>query len=315
MSIVQLNSPESLASILDLATSTRGTSLPVIQRPLDNTAMSAYMACPREYSLSMVEHRRGKGKKASLVFGSGWHKALETHYKTGGDRARVQTAVMESWEDHGAVDDYRTFERVLLDYDLYVKKYGPPEKEAAKTVGYPTEPLVEIATNAVGGGLLHPYAGKLDRIIEFDGDYYVEDHKTTSRLDKHYFSQFNLSNQMLGYTFLGQQLLPGVPIRGVRINLSHVLTNKTEFHREFKTFNKAQIEEWVRNTNFWMELVARSTEGNIWPAHFGDNGCSRKFGMCTYHEACSIGDQRIRQRYIETNYEINPWNPLEVDDE
>jgi hypothetical protein len=272
MSIVQLNSPESLASILDLATSTRGTSLPVIQRPLDNTAMSAYMACPREYSLSMVEHRRGKGKKASLVFGSGWHKALETHYKTGGDRARVQTAVMESWEDHGAVDDYRTFERVLLDYDLYVKKYGPPEKEAAKTVGYPTEPLVEIATNAVGGGLLHPYAGKLDRIIEFDGDYY-------------------------------------------RINLSHVLTNKTEFHREFKTFNKAQIEEWVRNTNFWMELVARSTEGNIWPAHFGDNGCSRKFGMCTYHEACSIGDQRIRQRYIETNYEINPWNPLEVDDE
>jgi hypothetical protein len=209
---------EDLKTEMALARATRGSQLPVINRPLDNTAMSTYMACPREYDFSMRQHRRGKGKKPSLVFGSGWHVAMEAHYSTGGDRTAVQKAILERWEGHDAVDDYRTVERVLLDYDAYRKKWGAdPTKEAAKTVGYPNEPLVEIATNAMGGGLLHPYAGKLDRIINLEGDIYIEDHKTTSRLDKHYFKQFSLSNQMFGYHFLGKQLLPKYA-RGWRSN-------------------------------------------------------------------------------------------------
>lgn len=305
--------------------------LPVIDRPLDNTAMSAYMTCPREYYFSMVLHRRGKGKAPPLVFGSAWHKALEIHYKSGGDRDLVRYAVSESWEGHDQPDDYRTLNRVLLDYDRYTKQYGSdPTKEDGRTLGSAGEWMVELSTNAQDPGLVHPWAGKLDRIIDVAGLVYPEDHKTTSRLDKHFFRQFELSNQMMGYTRLGKFLLPSMPVVGVRINVSHVLTNDTKFYRQLVTFGPQQLERWANVMNVWMKRIAadyvainekRDANGNlplippddVFVQHFGDNACSRKYGMCAYHQVCS-SSPKTQSGVLEREYDINPWNPLEEAD-
>jgi hypothetical protein len=299
------------------------TFLPVIDRPIDNTAMTSYKTCPREFEFSMVQHRRGEGRSPALVFGSAWHVAMEWHYKTGGNRDRVINEVTNAWEGHDSPDDYRSLGRVFHDYDQYRQKYGEPESptDEGKTIGAPHDPLVEVSTNALGLGILHPWAGKLDRFIDMGGLIYVEDHKTTSRLDKHYFNQFHLSNQMKGYTFLGQQALPNRVVVGVRINLSHVLTHKTEFHRQIFTFSKPIIEEWVKNENVWLKRLAKDYEmrqagdPDAFPGHYGDNGCSRKFGMCAYHEVCR-STPRVRQQILEQEFAVNPWNPLEgVQDE
>lgn len=305
-------------------------TIPIIDRPVDNTALQAYLACPREYAFSMILHRRKKAASAALVYGAAWHKAMEIHYKTDGDRAAVMLGTTAAWEQHDSEDDYRTLARVLMDYDRYVKEWGKPTAEMGKTVGWPDSPLVEISTNAQGDGLIHPWAGKIDRIIDIGGLLYIEDHKTTSRLDKNYFNQFNLSPQMMGYTYLGRQLLPDRKIAGVRINLAHITKTKTEFNRQLFTFSDSQISEWINNVNMWImrlgadiEFYLRSIENgedsyealfNGFPAHFGDNGCSRKFGMCAYHEVCSAPIQ-IRKRLIEQEFDIRPWNPLEIEDE
>jgi hypothetical protein len=310
-------------------TDNKRSHLPIIDRPLDNTAMSAYMTCPREYYFGMVLHRRGKGKSPALVFGSAWHKAMEMHYKSGGDYDLVKYAVATSWEGHGDQDDYRTQQRVILDYERYRKHYGedPNKEESGKTVGTVGELLVELSTNAQGEDLVHPWAGKLDRIIEIDGLYYIEDHKTTSRLDKHFFRQFELSNQMMGYTYLAKALLPSLTVVGVRINVSHVLTEKTAFHRQLVTFGPQQIKRWTEQTNIWMgklsedyELLADERAKNpdivipdaAFPQHFGDNGCSRKFGMCGYWPICS-SSPKLQPGVLEREYEIRPWNPLEAE--
>lgn len=305
--------------------------LELLNRPLDNTALSAYLACPREFLFSMIMHRRHSGKSTALVFGSGWHHALEAHYKSGGNREVVQYFVRRKWEDHDSPDDYRTLERVLLDYDKYVKKWGGPDSDDIRsTVGFPDNPLVEIATNAQGDALLHPWAVKIDRIVKVGGLYYVEDHKTTSRLDKHYFKQFELSYQMMGYTYVAQQLFPDIKIQGVRVNVSHVLTGKSEFYRELFPYSPAQIKVWVATTNSWMRQLGDATaryyealdEGRDpydaivenFPAHFGDNGCSRKFGLCQYHSVCSAGPA-IQLRLLDRDFEVVPWNPLEIDND
>jgi hypothetical protein len=297
--------------------------LPVIDRPIDNTAMNAYLACPREFHFGYVLHRRGRGRSPALVYGSSWHKAMEWHYKTGGDRNRVIYETTMAWEGHDDPTDYRTLDRCLLDYDRYRDKFGIPGSHADEgtTIGYPEEPLVELATNASALGILHPWAGKLDRIIDLGGLAYVEDHKTTSRLDKNYFRQFDLSNQMMGYTVLGKALFPQLNVVGVRINLAHVLTGKTEFHRELFTFSPSRLEEWTSNMNVWLKRLAKDYEmlkagdPDAFPGHYGDNGCSRKFGMCGYHPVCSASP-RLRQGVLERDYEINVWNPLEgVQDE
>jgi hypothetical protein len=306
-----------------------GEGLPNILRPLDNTALSAYMACPREYYLGMVQHRRGGGLSPALAYGKAIHTALETHYKTGGNAGIVEMMVRKRWENHESADDYRTLDRVLLDYDRYVKKYGgDPSKEEGKTVGWPTQPMVELSTNAMGGGLIHPWAVKIDRIIELGGLGYVEDHKTTSRLDKNFYKGFELSNQMMGYVHVAQQLVPSLRIVGVRINVIHALKTGTNFERMLFTFSPDQMAEWVSNVNEWMErvdqdserwaneeYVARELGGRPrWPvAHYGDNGCSRKYGMCQYHRVCSISS-RIRQEVLEQEFPVKPWNPLDIED-
>lgn len=302
-----------------------------ISRPIDNTALSAYMTCPREYFYSMVLHRRGGGRAPALVFGSAWHKALEVHYKTGGDEAAVNEAVIMSWEGHDAAEDYRTLDRVLLDYRKYREKIGVPMKEEEQTLGWPEAPLVEVAANVESGGLIHPYAGLLDRIITMDGLAYVQDHKTTSRLDKHYFRQYELSPQMLGYTHIAKQLLPGVRVVGVQINVSHVLTAKTEFHRQIVTFSPARVEEWTFNTNLWLRKLdadyAQFAEEQAqrpdalpgdgitesFMGHYGDNACSRKYGVCGYAAVCGVA-ARVRRRVLEQEYEVEEWNPLKANE-
>lgn len=310
------------------------TPLPVLQpslglsgidRVLDNTAVSTYQTCPREYYFSMVLHRRSSEVgHAPLVYGRVWHKILEVHYRTGGDESAVFEAALVCWDQgHGAVGDHRTLERALLDYRKYAQKYGAAD--IAETVGYPDNPLVELPINCQGEGLIHPYAGKIDRLVRIGKQIYVEDHKTTSRLDKYYFTGFDLSSQMLGYTYLAQQLMPGETVAGVRINVAHVLKDSTVFpERQLFTFSPDRIAEWVRNTNIWMSRINGEMEwmeenGGVqdtaFPGHYGTNGCDRKFGLCQYHRVCSVSP-RIRQRALEAEFpETTPWNPLAVEDE
>lgn len=285
--------------------------LPVIQRPIDNTALTAYMTCPREYFFGMVQHRRPSGRSPALVFGSAWHTILENHYK-GKTIIEAVKAGLEAWEDHGAVDDYRTPQRLVLSFEQYLKRWGT-DQDIKDTLGWPENPLVECAVEIDADELAHPYAGKIDRVVLVNGLGYIEDHKTTSRLDRHYFSQFENSNQMKGYVFMAQKLVPSIKIVGARINLAHVTKTKTEFHRHLVTFTPEQMLEWVGNYNRWANRLAHDTEAGDFPGHFGDNGCSRKYGLCSYHRVCRVSP-RLQQKVLEQEFEVNPWNPLQVED-
>lgn len=281
--------------------------LPVIDRPLDNTAMAAYMTCPREFYHSMILHRRKEAESTALRYGTLWHKMLEAHYWSGGEKDAVQQAMLLNWPGD-AEGDYRSFQRAFYDYDMYVKRWGKPSNEDSKTIGWPEAPMLEIASSTDGGVLPFPYTGKLDRLIEIQGMVYVEDHKTTSRLDSNFSKQFVVSSQMLGYAWLAQQLVPGKTVAGVRINVIHTLDRSTNFERILVSFSPQRIAEWVENMAVWMRRLASDQE---FPGHYGDNGCSRKYGMCVYHEVCGTS-ARFRQRELEREFPINPWNPMEV---
>jgi hypothetical protein len=289
------------------------TSLPTINRPIDNTALSAFMTCPREYKLAMIEGWATKEKHQALSYGSFWHKLLEVHYQTGGDQQKVLKAFTEGASSVPDDGDYRTSKRAWLDYQKYIKKY-PSKLDCAETVGFPDAPMVEISTAIHNEKFGHEYAGKIDRIIMSNGLGYIEDHKTTSRLDKHYFSQYENSNQMMGYVWIAQQLVPGIRIAGVRINLAHVLTKKTEFERHTVTYSEARMKEWERNTGSWLRRLKFSIENDDFPGHFGDNGCSRKFGKCQFFKVCSTSET-IRQKYLEQEFVVRHWDPLATEHE
>lgn len=285
-------------------------ALPVIDRPMDNTALSMYMTCPRKYDFSMRQHRRRTGAPSpAIAYGTCWHAGLEAHYKTGGDADAVFMAMAQAWEDHGKIDDHRTLDRCWLEYANYLKRWGTVDEEDARTVGFPESPAVEISANVEWPGALHAYAGKIDRIIELQGQYYVEDHKTTSRMGNYYFSQFELSNQMQGYVWIARMLIPEVKILGVRINAHCVLKRESKFERQLITFSEDRLQEWAENYNRWIERISGSYAHEDFPGNY--SACDGKYGMCQYAEVCSM-PPRLRQRVLEQDFEIAPWNPLEA---
>lgn len=312
---------------------------PLIPRSIDNTALDAYMSCPRKYYYSMeLGRRKGGSLSAALTFGTTWHAILEAHYKTGGDRAAVEKAGIMSWQPHDNPDDHRTLERALSSYDQYLAAWGDFEAEQAgwgTTVGWPDAPVVEMATDLWWEGAGHPYAGKIDRVYEYQGLFYVEDHKTTSALGPRYFAQFDPSNQMMGYAALAQ-LLTGLPIAGVRINAFGVLKTQSKFERKTIPYSQERIKNWMRNYRIWIHNLESSyaaiqngllapvpvdqLNGVEWdetveqgfPHNF--NACAGKYGMCQYTEVCTQASH-LRKRVLEFEYEVNPWDPMMAADE
>lgn len=311
---------------------TKPMRLEHITRPIDNTALSAYGECKRKYYYGMVLNRRRKGPtKPALAYGTTWHAILQAHYRTGGDPSVVAQAALESWELHENPDDHRTLERAISAYDAYCTRWGDHDKEAqgwGRTVGYPEQPVVELAAEIWWDGAAHPYTGKIDRVFEHQGLYYVEDHKTTSALGQTYFRQFDPSNQMMGYVHIAS-MLTGLPIAGVRINAHGVLKTQNKFERQTIHFSPERIKEWAENYNVRVREVDAShailaaeadEEGAVsndtlvraFPQNF--SACAGKYGQCPYSDICTTVP-RLRAKVIDIDYEENAWNPLKGETE
>jgi hypothetical protein len=221
-----MTSPTSQAELVQLEGPRRS---PLINRSLDNTALNAFMTCARLYKYSMVDSRRLAGPPSpAIAYGTTWHAIMEAHYRTGGDEGAVQKAAVMSWEQHDRAEDHRTVQRAIAEYYNYLVRWGSHSEDTTtygETVGWPDQPSLEIPVELWWPGALHPYAGKIDRIIKYQGLYYVEDHKTTASCSVdgpssgYYFKQFDPNNQMMGYAWLAMQLT-GLPIAGVRIKSS-----------------------------------------------------------------------------------------------
>lgn len=272
----------------------------------------------------MVQNRRLAGTPSpSLNYGATWHAALEAHYKSPECsldelEAAVTDSAVRKWEASSNTADYRSLDRMLsVEYPKYLKTFGVPWKEEAQTVGWPNTPMVELAIELPVPGARHPYVGKLDRIMKSQGQYYIEDHKTTSRFDTNYFRQWELDNQMIGYATLAGILI-GEPIVGVRINLHVIRKNDSVFERRTIPFAPERIKDWMRVYDHWLRRIESDmvgyTEGDedAFPHNF--SACAGKYGMCSYASICGLPPS-LRTRFLAQDFEINPWNPLEADDD
>jgi hypothetical protein len=324
-------------STVDLARST--TDIPryssIIGRSIDNTVLSAYMRCPSEAFKAYWLHRRNEGHipTPSLGFGSGWHHVMEANYKAPESSESdlydfVHMFAAERWEDHGIKDDFRTFDRLMLEYKKYLKQYGLPWREESKTLGWPTNPLVEIATEVAIPGARHPYTVKLDHPIRIGSQYAIEDHKTSSRQEAGYFKQYELDNQMMGYVCVGQRVT-GHEMIGARIAALFIRKNDSEHERRTIPFGQLRLQEWERNYDRWLDRIERDLQMYQYLLDKGDDqqtamdtafplnkwAChGRKYGHCSYVGTCAL-PPHLRQRALEEDFAVEVWNPLEADGE
>ena len=295
-----------------------------IQYALDSTSIGYFKRCPRLYYYTMIEGWQPKKESVHLTFGKLYHEALHNYdlvRQEGGDHNDAVYQVVLGLEDYAK--DYpdtsegskseraKSFDSLLRTVVWYLDKY-PKETDPAKTVILSNgKPACELSFKFELDWSVadQPYllCGHLDRVVEFSGDPFVMDHKTTYSVPSaYYFDQYQPDNQMSLYSIAGQIVI-GTPIKGVIIDVAQVKEDFSEFSRGITYRTADQNEEWLKDLRHWTNIMKGSATSGSWPMN--DTACD-KYGGCKFRQICSKSPS-VREKFLKSDFvRGEKWNPL-----
>jgi hypothetical protein len=281
----------------------------------DSTAIDAVKQCGRKH-LFVTQGWRSKGESVHLRFGSEYHRALRDYeilkaegFDHDDAMADVVRSLLYRIHDWNPTHKQKNRETLVRSVIWYLEQF---KDDPAKTwIMSDGKPAVEVTFSFeldFGPSPNQPYVlcGKLDKIVIFNGDLFVMDHKTTSALGASFASRFNPDNQVTLYTYAGKKVFMA-PIKGVIINGCQPLVGGTNFERHIIYRTEEQIQEWLIDLDYWLTQAAWWAEKDYYPHN--DTSC-HKFSGCEYRDVCAKSPQ-VRDRFLKADYEQEePWNPL-----
>ncbi len=313
-----------------------------IQFAWDSTCLGYIKQCPRLYQYTIIEGWSPKDESVHLRFGSEYHQAIQEY-----DIARAKGLLHEDairqavWDLLKRTSDWnvdettkagnyknrRTLLQLVVDYFDFFK--DDPAQTFILENGKPAVELsfkFELDWGPKGGRIkdLHesleehgslgqPYllCGHLDRVVTFSDHLFVLDHKTTTTAPgPYFFNQFEPNNQMTLYTLAGKVIIDS-PVRGVIIEAAQILLEKpNRFVRGFTYRTQDQLDEWVGDLHYTLQLAEYYAEMNYWPQN--DTACD-KYGGCRFREICSKSPG-VRETFLKADFnkleKEDRWNPL-----
>jgi len=286
-----------------------------IQFAWDSTSLGWYKTCPRLYYYSMILGYRSRSTSVHLDFGIWYHSALELYDKITfqgvGHEEALRKVVRKTLQDTFGWESDHVKNRFTLIRSIiwYLDEFAADPAQTHRLAS--GEPAVELSFRLP---ISHDLwlSGHLDRVVNYAGDAFVMDRKTTTTTPSaYYFDQYTPDNQMSLYT-LAAQIVYKAPVKGVIIDAAQIAVGFTRFERGFAYRTEAMLEDWLEETKMWV-AQAQSAAANPVERSFpmNDKACSM-YGGCTFRRICSK-DPRVRQTFLDSEFtKDNPWNPLSV---
>jgi len=315
---------------------------------IDNSSFEWLMKCQRGADY-LVRQRRKKSLEAdALIYGGNMHTGLAYRYArlptldplSPQQKMQVLTVLSNAFSANPtSPEGWRTEGRALDVMQKYLKQN---EVEDFQVYHHNSQPFVEksfavpfgeiyvgreVFFRDAGGEIVSRHmnyipvvwTGKIDCVIEWQNGIWVFDHKTSSVGGQYFFTEYQLSTQMLGY-ILATQTLIAQPISGVLINAivsrppaaSGNTTN--EFMRSPVPFTHEMGEEMKQDVNAHITNFFISCFTDYFPK--SPTQCVTKYGRCNYHDVCTIPDTITRNfmLYQTGEYEDNTWSPHDADE-
>jgi len=153
------------------------------------------------------------------------------------------------------------------------------------------------------------FRGRLDEGVEHMNLLFIRDAKTTkSTLSPSYFEKFSPNNQMSLYSIVGKICLEE-PVDGVMIDAAQVAVNFTRFGRGFAERTPGQLEEWIRDQEYWLRQNETFVKDQYWPQN--DTACG-KYGGCPFAKpflgAVCAKDPSVRIPFLNSNFKRRSAN-------
>jgi hypothetical protein len=283
------------------------------ERIWDYSIISSFQTCRRKFYWEHVRNLRPKVKGLALEFGGAIHDALDAYYiAPQGSGLEIAQSVFEQKFKDREGEELRTVANGKKMLEVYARKY---KDEPFKVLGKPEAGFVFPI-----GDIL--FGGRIDLPIEWDGQAWIMEHKTTTRLSSTYFDQFELDKQPTGYIIAAEECM-GRKIQGCLINVmepwkdlirptakskapeDHFLRKpltRSDFLKERFKLNVLRIVrdiKWCEENNEWQEAEKKEV-------------CQYYNRPCPFLDLCKYGEN---ERTIANEFVVEIWEPFKQGEE
>lgn len=172
---------------------------------IDNSTLKSVARCSTEAVLRYHHDYASREEAAPLKSGFAGHEALAVWYR-GGTKAEAMAkyeGVYRIWaEENVSPDDRLSYSNTsrIMDYwfDTHpVAKFPFKVHPEFVEVGFQVPLLAD-------GSII--FVGRMDMIVEdFDGSWFVDDHKFTGRISEQWLKALRVDSQLTGYIWAAQQ--------------------------------------------------------------------------------------------------------------
>jgi len=305
--------------IIDLTTTTFPIPTDESWNILDSSKLNTYLDCPRRFFYEYLLGWRQDYPNNHLIFGEAWHDAMEFLLVAGVKPENLKPA----------------FETFLA---TYRKRLGPetdeqyfpkdPSNAATALTEYITlyqgEPFTVLHTEV---GVRVPLneedciVGRIDAIVSVtQGKIWFFDHKTGSRLDRTWESQWDMSLQMGTYLHALHCCFNPNDIGGGIINGVFFQKGENKFRRKPVQKSLELLNAWLWNVNEWLKDL-KTDMARLADAHpisspvlgaFRQNtqSCTKYFG-CPFAPFCSSWANPLAfvNEGPPPGFKVEFWNP------
>jgi len=165
---------------------------------LQSSQLSCFYECPRKW---VYQYGRMRTRPPSMAMeaGSTFHNLCENHLKKGIPLESLYDSLDENRQEF-----YEVIFPVFLGWLKKDEKSGYITHTINGEKAIEVEFSIQLSPNV-------EYRGKVDRIAEKSGSLYFLDWKyTSSYLSDSFFNKFEISPQVLSYSYLGKTVFPGL---------------------------------------------------------------------------------------------------------
>lgn len=275
----------------------------------NSTSLKLVEECLYKYYLEVIEGWSSPEKSVHIIFGGHYATALEHFYKHRALGMNIDEALREviretmiaSWDAETKTpwtshDPNKTRENLIRSIIWYVDQFADEPITVMKTPA--GQPMVEHTfLMEIDNGWM--FSGHIDRMVEYGGQPYVMDQKTTkSTITNRYFEGFSPDVQMSLYTFAGRAVFD-IPVKGVIIDAAQIAVGFTRFERGFTMRTEAQLNEWYDTSLYHIETARTAAAVGYFPQN--RTACGN-YGGCPFRSACSR-DPAVREQFLKATFE------------